>query len=944
MEPFGRKYVSPDSLRARAPLGLPPAVRHASKRLLTSNHLMPRWLWIIGLFLALALSGAAVLLLAPDAAVHQSTITPTEELPPQPPKPTEEAEMAPAEAGIQTESLIPKEPVGRIDAVHGRARGEDGYGISGVKITLRSQPAEKDTGPPETFTGETNSEGYFQIDVNGGLEYTLIARHEQYATTVLQDIATDTKIDVLMKPGDPVLIRVLHDPDGYPVPEASIKILGPHKVTLAEGQTNLDGTYRLTAPPLCAVTIWADHPQYAPTPSQELDLKEGHQKVIVFQMIDGRTVTGVVSASKTRDPIYEATVSSEGRFARTDAAGRYRLDGLPAKSLYIRATAPGCRPGGTRVNLQGTRKTARRNIRLSPGCTLEGMVTDEAGQPLPNVPVRLLMGYGTDLSDYWHGRSSKNGAASRTDETGRFHFDGIDRESWATYRVASHVDGCRAGVSGPVKFSSDTDHAVINVTLYSSGRLTGIVRDDEGNPLEGAHVSAVSYTTSVMQRVTVETETDAEGNFLIEGLPEASYTVHVRAEGFVPYRRSSHRVLRSRDSKLIEIKLDRGVQASVLVRDPDGNPVQDAKVQLRSKRAGRSKANTDANGLAEFETAPPGPYDVRVSSKGHAYYRKKWIDLPEEGPIEVTLKPRAMVRGHVVSMATGDPITSFQIRVTKLDKRSQKRSYHYSTRVKDDEGAFEFALDDGSYAVTVFAQGYAEKVIENVNLEAGADTEPLLFELTSAGSLEGLITDENGNGIAADIYVRTSLPGADTFYSRGSTELDGYFHFGEVPIGQVDVLIASYRYPYKVIHQVIVTPDRPGRVDEVLTQVTKAKVHFTFPDVTNPKILRRPRIRTTVKGLENQPLSVASRTRDANGKRAKVTTNTRRWTWRRSIKALDLSMLPEGRYEIRATLGKRSGVKRFTISPGVPLDLVLPVTLPGYAPPAVQPGSSPQQR
>ena len=83
------------------------------------------------------------------------------------------------------------------------------------------------------------------------------------------------------------------------------------------------------------------------------------------------------------------------------------------------------------------------------------------------------------------------------------------------------------------------------------GKLMGIVRDSQGNPLEKAVVTVVSTKTSA---VSYELSTNKEGRFLQIGIQPGYFQVSVRKDGYLP-KSAEVRVSLAGETD-IEIKLD----------------------------------------------------------------------------------------------------------------------------------------------------------------------------------------------------------------------------------------------------------------------------------------------------------------------------------------------------------------------------------------------------
>ncbi len=85
----------------------------------------------------------------------------------------------------------------------------------------------------------------------------------------------------------------------------------------------------------------------------------------------------------------------------------------------------------------------------------------------------------------------------------------------------------------------------------TTGKLSGVVRDGQGNPVEKAVVNVVSTKTSAM---SYELKTNKEGKFLQVGIIPGYFQISVKKEGYLP--RSVEVKVSLAEETTIEIRLD----------------------------------------------------------------------------------------------------------------------------------------------------------------------------------------------------------------------------------------------------------------------------------------------------------------------------------------------------------------------------------------------------
>ncbi len=248
----------------------------------------------------------------------------------------------------------------------------------------------------------------------------------------------------------------------------------------------------------------------------------------------GGSVSGNVTDEATGDPLDGICVDVFGPdfgFTETDAAGDYRVMGLPAGdyqvSFFDCANSPPVYASESYDNLPGSRfgdpvpvslgvETTGIDAMLMVGGTLSGTVTDEAtGDPL-RVCVSLS---GPEFNFEF------------TDVSGGYSFSGLPGGDYEvefsdcmdnTYAPESYDNQIGFGSADPVPVSLGVETTGINAALAVGGTIAGTVTDqDTGAPLEDICVEAVGSDPSLRGFA----ETDASGDYTITGLADVDYEV-----------------------------------------------------------------------------------------------------------------------------------------------------------------------------------------------------------------------------------------------------------------------------------------------------------------------------------------------------------------------------------------------------------------------------------
>ena len=166
-------------------------------------------------------------------------------------------------------------------------------------------------------------------------------------------------------------------------------------------------------------------------------------------------------------------------------------------------------------------------VELPPAALVTGRFVDEAGQPLPDVELRLY-----PRRDPFRPDHVREAAA---DEQGRFRLTEVaEGDSWSfTVRSPTHL------LLKPVRFEVRPDLDLGDIVLVRGGRIAGTVTTHDGRPAAGVHLALGGVDPALRWRDQVRLRTDVGGRFespLLEpgvrgvhGLPGVELEVEVIA-------------------------------------------------------------------------------------------------------------------------------------------------------------------------------------------------------------------------------------------------------------------------------------------------------------------------------------------------------------------------------------------------------------------------------
>ncbi|CAE7942477.1 sdrD, partial [Symbiodinium sp. KB8] len=230
----------------------------------------------------------------------------------------------------------------------------------------------------------------------------------------------------------------------------------------------------------------------------------------VFVDGDGEPIAGVVitltGTDVNGDPVEIATT--------TDTDGDYSFADLLPGSYVVTETQPDGYGAGAvtpnnsiSIELSGGDESTDNDFSESTG-SISGTVTDDQGRPLVDVEITLT---GTDV----------NGVdielVTTTNSTGDYVFGDMVGAAGST----GGDDGVNDIVG--IELPGGVD-SVDNDFVEETSTVSGVVRDDDGNPIAGVDVS-LNGTDVNGDLVAQSTTTGSDGSYVFPGIVAGSYTI-----------------------------------------------------------------------------------------------------------------------------------------------------------------------------------------------------------------------------------------------------------------------------------------------------------------------------------------------------------------------------------------------------------------------------------
>ena len=517
--------------------------------------------------------------------------------------------------------------------------------------------------------------------------------------------------------------------------------------------------------------------------------------------------------------------------ALADAAGAFRLEGVPARGTFLlRVSREGFLTRSAMVSEGAWRSRPAREVRLARGSVLRGRISRRDGSPVAGAlvwacPVRER---GGPWRDQVMGEESRR---VRSGPDGGYRLGGIPPGTTLLVAVADglllpdlphHATwGYRAGPfpDGLLFPVPDSGEAVRDLLLVEGARLRGTGVDGAGAPLAGLRDQA-----DVPDGEGRSGPTGADGSFLVEGLlPGTDRFVHASGPGHLEgWSRSLDIGERETLSDLRIIVRDDTGSVAGTVRREDGTPAAGARVGLAQygdwfAPGMESGAAWVADGSGSFraEGVRPGEYNVYAWAEGSSgiFGPRVTVAAGEvvDG-IDLVLPRGQAIAGRVLD-GEGKPVPAASVCVEEVSEDEEEgqdgppkqyRSYsqfggdgppipvtYRATATADAEGRFrQDDLVPREYWVSAGAPGHTEAWTR-----VGPGDADVVLHLCSTLAIAGRLLDaETGAPVAG---VPVEVEAEEVTYNTAEVDCpdrgaDGSFLATDVPPGSYRVRFAAH--------------------------------------------------------------------------------------------------------------------------------------------------------
>jgi len=507
--------------------------------------------------------------------------------------------------GASSDIVLKVVPSARVE---GRVLDAKDQPVAGITVEARRAPPPVNPMADAPVRVVTQPDGTFRFgDLVPDAAWTFTVRpvlgEPESSAPVKLESGRTTNVDIRLEPAKRVAVTVLAADTSAPIANALISVAtashGPWdggKGSPTPWTTDANGTADVGPVGSSCTGVYARAAGYveghvAPEVVNDSTLRA------VIRLDPGKPITGRVVVPEGL-PMDHVGVSASVRepltftFARPDASGAFRFDTLRDQAWDLTASASW---NGRSYRAKGSAKSGDSGVVLTMAeveqpPSIRIRVTDAQGSPLAAGAVSYVFN-----SASWQGRGEvevRSGVALVPLPSG---------PASCTLIVRPTPRG--SGGSGPARVAvPDPLPRELDVQLPAELRISGRVIGPTGDGVEGVRVLAQPVNTGIYSR---ETDEDAHGTattkqygyFEIAGLGELTYGLRCAA---APGLAQVVPIEARAGAMGIEIRLAAGVDATIVVKGPDGRPLGVCSVIAMIGSAIAGSTTTTSEGTAQL--------------------------------------------------------------------------------------------------------------------------------------------------------------------------------------------------------------------------------------------------------------------------------------------------------------------------------------------------------
>ena len=422
--------------------------------------------------------------------------------------------------------------------------------------------------------------------------------------------------------------------------------------------------------------------------------------------------------------------------AHPDSEGRFELPNVPSSGAWLVVEDSHLYPSEP-VLLDDF--PADSDVLLTRGARVVGTITDADGKALPDASVSAR----SAIDAFFMFETSPRMVSIdtvQTDANGTYALDQVPVNVSLNTTIIQGEHEIALEEIPPLASGAEY---TLDIQMRVGAMLSGMVVDVDGKPVSDARVMIQSASLSmtsldVMGRMPeVPARTDEQGRFHFDALAPGGYRLSLAAAGYRVYKSEVIDLAASEVRDDVQLLAETGLGVAGRVVDPDGQPIDDARVvvalppsminmQANLDRQLRERVRTDGEGGFSVSGYDEGP--VRIWARKTGYVSAS-IDV-EAGAEEavITLTPTMGLSGIAITLGDAEPLEAYSLSITpeeglfdltNMMEMDQKiGNLAPPIRVRDENGEFHMdGVAPGVYDLTLTAEGYAKTVVKGVDVK-----------------------------------------------------------------------------------------------------------------------------------------------------------------------------------------------------------------------------------
>ncbi len=472
----------------------------------------------------------------------------------------------------------------------------------------------------------------------------------------------------------------------------------------------------------------------------------------------------------------------------TDGQGRFEINDLAAGRYNLEVRASGFAPArvpGVQVSPSDSRADFGVIV-VVPGASIEGRVTDSEGTAIADAEISIEAVQRGMMSVRF---SSGGEADAKTDARGRFVIEDLLPGQPVNLTVMK-----KGYASESVANLLPPPSEPVAIVLLTAASIKGQVVDQQGEPIQGAHVMAnpdhrmmTAGGTALQHRRPAWANTGEDGSFVIEDVDPGILQVTARARGYQQKIQAGVELPAGGEVE-IDFALEEGAIIEGTVTTSDGKPVVQASItvsepvdRFSGRNAISASGRTDVEGRYQLTGSPIGPATISVYHEQGRQLQKSIEVQPGTNVVDLVLERGFEISGQVVD-PDGNPMHGATLTIQQAVQPGEI-SYSFggdTQAASGGDGTFTLTgVKAGRYTVTASRDGYAPAHAKDI--EVKSDVSGLLLELGRGATLKGRVL-----GLDFDELGTLTLVGFSQHAGmhHGQVDFEGEYAFENLGPGQ----------------------------------------------------------------------------------------------------------------------------------------------------------------